>query len=76
MAGITLAQSEQALKEYLNAQTKILKGQSYQMGDRQLTRANLREVREGIDYWQGWVDRLAPSRRLRPRTRRAIPRGQ
>lgn len=37
------------LKRYVEAESVVLKGQSYTIGDRQLTRANLAEIRKAID---------------------------
>ena len=37
------------LKQYLEAETKILQGQSYTIDNRTLTRASLAEVRDAID---------------------------
>ncbi|MBR1421361.1 MAG: hypothetical protein IJ575_09965 [Selenomonadaceae bacterium] len=37
------------LKQYIEAEEMILSGQSYQIGDRRLTRANISEVRKMID---------------------------
>lgn len=59
MAGITLAQAEAKLTLWMDAEDKIASGQSYTIGGRSLTRANLKEVRENIDYWDGKVQRLS-----------------
>ena len=37
------------LRMYLDAEKAVLSGQSYQIGNRQLTRANLSEIRKAID---------------------------
>lgn len=37
-------------------------GQSYKIGTRQLTRADLDEVRKQMDYWRNEVDRLERGR--------------
>ena len=37
---------------YLDAEKKILKGQSVRFGDRQLNRADLEEVRQGRMEWE------------------------
>lgn len=42
---------EQKLNTWLAAEEAIATGQSYQMGTRMLTRANLNAVREEIEYW-------------------------
>lgn len=59
MAGITQAEAEARLAEYMAAETAVLSNQSYQIGERSLTRANLAQIREGIEYWDGRVKSLA-----------------
>lgn len=51
MAGITHETAEARLQEYLDAESKVLTGQSYTLQGRSLTRANLSEIREGISTW-------------------------
>ncbi len=51
MAGITLTQAEEQLAAWLAADTAVAGGQSYTIGSRSLTRANAREIRENIEYW-------------------------
>lgn len=55
MSGITLAQAQARLTVYMDAEAAVLQGQSYSITTggnvRQLTRANLAEIRSGIDYW-------------------------
>lgn len=58
MAGITLAQAETQLAAYLTAETAVLSGQSYEFQGRRLTRANLEEIRDGIDAWDRRVKEL------------------
>lgn len=41
----------QKLNTWLAAEESIATGQSYQIGTRTLTRANLKEVREEMEYW-------------------------
>lgn len=41
------------LETWLDAEEKIAAGQSYQIGTRSLTRADLGAVREEIEYWSG-----------------------
>jgi hypothetical protein len=59
LAGITLAQAEAQLAAYLAAETAALNGQSYRIGDRMLTRADLSEIRAGVDAWNARVTSLA-----------------
>jgi len=59
MAGITLAQAEAKLTLWLTAEEKVVKNQSYNINGVSVTRANLREIRETIDYWDKKVQRLS-----------------
>ena len=58
MAGITLAQAEAQLALWLAADAAVASGQSYTIGGRSLTRANAREIRENIDFWDARVQKL------------------
>lgn len=73
MAGITLAQAEAQLTVWVNAMTAVASGQSYSIGSRSLTRANLTEIRETIDYWDAKVKNLTASAAGRNRTRYVVP---
>jgi len=61
MAGLSLATAEAKLQEYLDAETAVLSGQSYTIKDRSLTRADLKDIREGIVYWNDIVRSLNAS---------------
>lgn len=56
MAGIDVAKAQEHLDAYLAAEIKVLAGQSYEIAGRKLTRADLAEIRAGIDTWN---ERLA-----------------
>ena len=58
MAGITLAQAEAQLANYLAAETAVLSGQAYSIAGRSLTRADLSAIREGVKYWNAKVKKL------------------
>lgn len=58
MAGITLAQAETQLASWLAADTAVATGQSYSIGGRSLTRANAKEIRDNIVFWDKQVKRL------------------
>ncbi len=73
MAGITLEQAEARLAEYLAAESAVLTGQAYQMGDRQLTRANLAAIQAGIKLWDDRAKALALSTTGRSRSRAIAP---
>ena len=72
MAGITLAQAEAKLTQYLDAEEKILLGQAVNIDGRILTRADLAAVQAGVKLWNGRVNTLAASGRLQ--VREVIPR--
>lgn len=69
MAGITLAQAESKLAEYLAAETKVLKGQKVEIDGESLTRANLEQIQAGIDAWNNRVLNLSASASGRGRAR-------
>lgn len=63
MAVLDLATCEAKLQEYLDAETTVLKNQSYTLNGRQLTRANLAEIQKGIEAWNTRVIQRTPGRR-------------
>lgn len=73
MAGITLQQAETQLAAYLAAETAVLSGQAYSIGGRSVTRANLGEIRAGIDTWNARVVQLSNSGQGRTRSRTVVP---
>ena len=58
MAGIDLATATARLDAYLAAELAVLAGQSYTIEGRTLTRANLADIRKGVEYWNMWAKRL------------------
>ena len=58
MAGITLAQAETQLASWLAADTAVATGQSYSIAGRSLTRANAKEIRDNITFWDKHVKRF------------------
>ena len=56
MAGITKKEAQKHLDIWLEAEAQIATGQSYQIGIRMLTRADLASVRKQIDYWNNKVE--------------------
>lgn len=72
--GITLELATERLNLYLAAEAQVLSGQGYRWADgRELTRADLGEIRNGLSYWSSWVDKLNPTPRVTP-TPRAVGR--
>ena len=75
MAGITLAQAEARLAEYMAAETAVLTAQSYEIAGRRMTRADLAEIRAGIDAWNARVGMLTSRVGGRGRSRTVITSG-
>lgn len=71
--GAQLDTARDRLAKYMEAEDKVLAGQSYTISGRSLTRANLAEIRDGMAYWQGKVDRLEATGHAGPTVRRIIP---
>lgn len=69
MAGITKEEAQKHLDIWLEAEAQIATGQSYQIGTRQLTRADLASVRKQIDYWNNKVMQAEAVKQSRGRNR-------
>ena len=76
MAGITLETAQKHSDAWLEAELTVTTGQSYTIGSRVLTRANLTEIRNAIDYWNKKVIALENAKKAggRNRVRRVVPR--
>ena len=76
MAGITLETAKKHLDAWLEAELAVTNAQSYTIGSRTMTKANLAEIRKSIDYWNGKVIALenAQKRGGRNRAYRVVPR--
>lgn len=73
---ITLERARTHLNAWLDAELSVTTGQSYSIGSRSLTRANLSEIRKQIDYWKNEVAKaeiVASGRKVR-KSRRFMPR--
>lgn len=58
---ITLSQAQTALDAWVAADLAVAKGQSYSMNGRSLTLANVKEIREQIQYWERRIMSLSSS---------------
>lgn len=58
---ITLAQAQDALAAWLEADIKVASGQAYSIEGRQLTRADANAITSKIDYWRRMVAELTPA---------------
>ena len=59
MSGITLAQAQARLDQYLAAEEAVLLGQQYEIGGRMLRRADLAAIQEGVNLWNERVEKLS-----------------
>ncbi|SJZ95355.1 hypothetical protein SAMN02745174_02055 [Cetobacterium ceti] len=73
MTGITLKEAQSRYREYLDAESKALKGQRYKIENQELERASLSEIREGIKYWENKCIEIARGGK-KITTMRIIPR--
>lgn len=76
MPGITLEIAQKHLDAWLEAELACTTNQSYTIGSRTLTRADLAEIRNTIKYWAGIVTKLEAAKKYggRNRTMRIMPR--
>lgn len=74
--GISLEIAKKHLDAWLTAELEVTTHQSYTIGSRSLTKANLSEIRKQIEYWNDQVARLEniEKRGGRSRVFRAVPR--
>jgi hypothetical protein len=73
MAGITQAEADAKLTLWMGSDDAVATGQAYQLpGGRSLTRADVREIRTNISYWDQKVKELSVSGGRR-RVRAFIP---
>ena len=64
MPGITLEIAQKHLDAWLEAELACTTNQSYTIGSRTLTRADLAEIRNTIKYWAGIVARLEAAKQF------------
>lgn len=76
MAGITLETAKRHLDAWLEAEIAVTNAQSYTIGSRVMTKADLEEIRKTIDYWNNKVAQLETVAKYgsRNRAKRAVPR--
>ena len=74
--GLSLEIAKKHLDAWLTAELEVTTHQSYTIGSRSLTKANLSEIRQQIEYWRNQVARLEniEKRGGRNRVFRAVPR--
>lgn len=76
MATISLKTAQKHLDAWLEAEMAVTNAQSYTIGSRTLTKANLTEIRNSIEYWAGKVAQLENLQKNggRNRIKRVVPR--
>jgi hypothetical protein len=76
MSGITLEQAQARLQLYQDAEETVLTNQSYTIGERSFTRADLKDIQAGIALWERRVQSLsAAAGSSRGRARTVVVRG-
>lgn len=75
-AGITLETAQKHLDMWLEAESAVAINQSYSIGGKSFTRANLAEIRKQVEYWSNKVAALknTAKKKGRNRTYRMVPR--
>ena len=73
MSWITMQEAQESLRLWLDAERAVARGQSYRIGSRSLTRANLTDIRESIQFWRKEIARLE-NQQVGARVFRAVPR--
>lgn len=58
MAWVTIEEAQANLRMWLEAEKAVATGQSYEIGSRKLTRANLSAITERIKFWRNEVANL------------------
>jgi hypothetical protein len=71
---VTLAEAQRRLQLWLDAEEAVASAQSYTIGPRSLTRANLAEIRQMVAKYQAIVEGLASGRGAGVRIMRVMPR--
>lgn len=78
MSGITADIAKKHLEAWLEAELTVTSGQSYTLtstnGGRTLTRANLTEIRNSIEYWEKKLKEAEAKGKSRSRIYRGVPR--
>ena len=64
MSAIQLEVAKKHLNAWLEAELAVTQAQSYTIGSRTLTKANLTEIRNAIAYWEGKVEQLEKIKKI------------
>ena len=74
MSWITIEEAKEYLRIWLDAEKAVATGQSYKIGTRSLTRADLSDISERIKYWRNEVNKLESGSGNGARVWRVVPR--
>lgn len=74
MSGITLSDAQEMLDLWLEAERAVTTGQSYKIGTRSLTRADVSDIASRVSFWRNEVERLENGQGRGARVLRAVPR--
>ncbi len=69
----SLEEKRERLKKYREAEEKILNGQSYALGSKQLTRTNLAKVQDMIAKLEAEIETIERYGTTKRRSRRVVP---
>lgn len=58
MAGITLETARSMLSDWIDAERKVMSGQSYSIGGKSVAKASLSDIRVSVQYWSKVVKQL------------------
>ncbi len=58
MAAVTKEIAKKHLETWLEAEMAVANAQSYTIGSRTMTKANLSEIRKSIEYWENKLAQL------------------
>jgi len=67
-----IERASEMLDGWIEAEKAVMTSQSYKMGTKTLTRADLRAIRESIEYWTDELDKLQGKSRIR--VQQVVPR--
>ena len=70
----TLQEARDMLTGWIEAERGVMTSQSYKIGTRSLTRADMAEISDRIKFWRAEVARLESGRRSGARVMRVVPR--
>jgi len=74
MSTWTLEEAKKHLQSWLEADYAVATGKRYRIGEKELTRAEVAEIRERITFWSREIQKLELGIRSNNRVIRVVPR--